>query len=166
MLDKTDERIAKLKKYTEDLQVCILITDSRFVTVIQDALCKPRFCAFKGNSSLSKNVFTFFTITYNFIQNQIYHYVFRYERAVSSTPAKSIAPSPRVQQAFVDKKDSSMTWLQQGEDMLNELLKFPGEDKSDEKLLMTVKMQKNMETQLNTLAWLVTESERLLGGAG
>ncbi|XP_043234590.1 uncharacterized protein At4g38062-like [Amphibalanus amphitrite] len=86
VLDKTDERIAKLKKYTEDLQ------------------------------------------------------------------------------AFVDKKDASMAWLQQGEDMLNELLKFPGEDKSDEKLLMTVKMQKNMETQLNTLAWLVTESERLLGG--
>ena len=57
-----------------------------------------------------------------------------------------------------------MAWLQQGEDMLNELLKFPGEDKSDEKLLMTVKMQKNMETQLSTLAWLVTESERLLGG--
>ena len=59
-----------------------------------------------------------------------------------------------------------MAWLQQGEDMLTELLKFPGEDKSDEKLLMTVKMQKNMETQLNTLAWLVTESERLLGGTG
>ena len=67
-------------------------------------------------------------------------------------------------QAFVDKKDASMAWLQTGEDMLNELLKFPGEDKSDEKLLMTVKMQKSMETQLNTLAWLVTESERLLGG--
>ena len=64
----------------------------------------------------------------------------------------------------MDKKDASMAWLQQGEDMLTELLKFPGEDKSDEKLLMTVKMQKNMETQLNTLAWLVTESERLLGG--
>jgi len=67
-------------------------------------------------------------------------------------------------QAFVDKKEASMAWLQQGEDMLVELLKFPGEDKSDEKLLMTVKMQKNMETQNNTLAWLVTESERLLGG--
>ena len=43
-------------------------------------------------------------------------------------------------------------------------MKFPGEDKSDEKLLMTVKMQKDMETQLNILSELITESERLLGG--
>ncbi|XP_043224062.1 nesprin-1-like isoform X2 [Amphibalanus amphitrite] len=67
-------------------------------------------------------------------------------------------------QTFVDKKEASLKWLVTGENQLVELMKFPGEDKSDEKLLMTVKMQKDMETQLNILSELITESERLLGG--
>jgi len=67
-------------------------------------------------------------------------------------------------QTFVDKKEASLAWLQVGEVELTELQKFPGEDKSDEKLLMTVKVQKNMETQLSILAELVAESIRLLGG--
>lgn len=67
-------------------------------------------------------------------------------------------------QTFVDKKEASLAWLHTGQQQLDELMKFPGEDKSDEKLLMTVKMQKDMEVQLNILADLCTESERLLGG--
>ncbi|XP_037069989.1 polyamine-modulated factor 1-binding protein 1-like isoform X2 [Pollicipes pollicipes] len=67
-------------------------------------------------------------------------------------------------QTFVDKKEASLAWLKTGQEQLDELMKFPGEDKSDEKLLMTVKMQKDMETQLTILAGLITESERLLGG--
>lgn len=67
-------------------------------------------------------------------------------------------------QTFSDKKDASLKWLRKGNDDLTELMKFPGEDKSDEKLLMTVKCQKEMESQMAILAELISESERLLGG--
>ena len=83
--------------------------------------------------------------------------------AVSASTTQT-SPAPACPQTFVDKKDASLKWLVTGENQLVELMKFPGEDKSDEKLLMTVKMQKDMETQLNILSELITESERLLGG--
>ena len=83
---------------------------------------------------------------------------------MSITSSASPHYSDLAQQTFVDKKEASLKWLEAGENQLVELMKFPGEDKSDEKLLMTVKMQKDMETQLNILSELITNSERLLGG--